>query len=196
MDRSFLLLHGLFNHRPPEHWQHWLAGELRATGEQVVYPQLPDPDAPSFDAWRGALHDALAALDGGEQIVACHSLSCLLWLRTAAERPSDAPPLVDRLLLVAPPSAAQVPPEGADFLLSPRDGDAVRRSVAGTIRVVHSDDDPYDPDGAGAAIAAAAGAQADLLLRAGHVNPDSGYGPWPSVLAWCRDPATRLHANR
>jgi hypothetical protein len=21
---------------------------------------------------------------------------------------------------------------------------------------------------------------------------DAGYGPWPSVVAWCRDPATRL----
>lgn len=33
-----------------------------------------------------------------------------------------------------------------------------------------------------------------LLLHggAGHLNPDSGYGPWPGMRAWCEDPRVTL----
>ena len=45
--RSFLILHGVENQRPPGHWQYDLAQRLREQGEQVFYPQLPDPDPPA-----------------------------------------------------------------------------------------------------------------------------------------------------
>jgi serine hydrolase len=38
----------------------------------------------------------------------------------------------------------------------------------------------------------ALGVDADLLPGAGHLDPESGYGRWPAVEAWCRDAATRL----
>jgi predicted alpha/beta hydrolase family esterase len=47
--RSFLILHGVENWRPREHWQWWLAHELRARGEQAFYPQLPAPSSPALD---------------------------------------------------------------------------------------------------------------------------------------------------
>jgi predicted alpha/beta hydrolase family esterase len=25
----------------------------------------------------------------------------------------------------------------------------------------------------------------DVLAAAGHINPETGYGPWPQVEAWC-----------
>lgn len=193
--RSFLILHGLASHRPPEAWHHWLTSELRAAGERVAYPQLPDPDAPSFAAWNAELERQLAALEG-ERVVICHSLSCLLWLRSAAERPADAPPRAERLLLVAPPAAEQLPEEGAQFRIEQPDGPAARRSVATRIRLACGDADPYDPQGRARAWGAALGADLDVLAGAGHINPDSGYGPWPSALAWCHDPAERLRPNR
>ena len=49
--RSFLVLHGLENHRWPDHWQRHLVTSLRATGHQVIYPQLPNPDAPTQAEW-------------------------------------------------------------------------------------------------------------------------------------------------
>ncbi len=184
--RSFLILHGLANHRPPEAWHHWLASELRAAGERVLYPQLPDPDMPSYAAWSAALDAHLAGVSG-VRVVVCHSLSCLLWLRSAAERPTDAPPRADRLLLVAPAAAAEVPDEGAGFRVERPEGEAVRRSAAARIRLAVGDDDPYDPDGEARAWADPLSADVDVLAGAGHINPDSGYGPWPSALAWCLD---------
>ena len=46
--RSFLILHGVENRRPAEHWQYDLAQRLRERGEQVFYPQLPNPDPPAL----------------------------------------------------------------------------------------------------------------------------------------------------
>ena len=48
--RAFLILHGWQNHRPKDHWQHWLADRLGELGHQVTYPQLPDPDDPDLEA--------------------------------------------------------------------------------------------------------------------------------------------------
>jgi predicted alpha/beta hydrolase family esterase len=196
MSKSFLILHGLENHRPPEHWQFWLAEQLRATGAPVIYPGLPDPDAPQYDAWESALTQHLAALDPAtERVVLCHSLACLLWLRAAAKLAPELRP--DRLLLVAPPASDVVPDTAATFRLSDGTGTAdapgperfdaaaVHASALGSVRVVGSDADPYDPVGVQAQFGNPLGVVADVLVAGGHINPDSGYGPWPSVLAWC-----------
>ena len=50
-----------------------------------------------------------------------------------------------------------------------------------------SDNDPYCPEGAANVYR---GLPTDLLEGEGHINPDSGYGPWPAVEAWARTGAT------
>jgi hypothetical protein len=69
--RSFLILHGVENWRPREHWQWWLAHELRARGEQAFYPQLPAPSSPALDERTspeaGHLRQGEDVLMGGEQ---------------------------------------------------------------------------------------------------------------------------------
>jgi predicted alpha/beta hydrolase family esterase len=70
--RSFLILHGVENRRPAGHWQYDLAQRLRERGEQVFYPQLPDPDRPALAAWTEAIEAALAMMRG-ERVVVCHS---------------------------------------------------------------------------------------------------------------------------
>ncbi|MBK3571623.1 alpha/beta hydrolase, partial [Streptomyces sp. MBT62] len=112
---AYLILHGWQNRRPEGHWQHWLAGRLRALGHEVTYPQLPDPDDPELDVWLGELRRGLDGLDG-PRVVLAHSASALLWLHAVARgvvRDGD----VDRVLLVAPPSASVVVrhPEIAEF---------------------------------------------------------------------------------
>lgn len=52
---SYLILHGLENHRLPGHWQFWIAGRMRDRGHQVLHPGPPDPDAPSYLEWASAL---------------------------------------------------------------------------------------------------------------------------------------------
>ena len=36
------------------------------------------------------------------------------------------------------------------------------------------------------------GLDCDVLPGAGHLTIEDGFGPWPAVLAWALDPATRI----
>ncbi|NBM16461.1 alpha/beta hydrolase [Streptomyces sp. GC420] len=196
--RSFLILHGWQNHRPEGHWEHWLARELTRLGHRVHYPQLPDPDDPDLDTWLAELERHLAALreggtrptnDSGERVVVCHSLAVLLWLHAIARSTPDID--VDRVLLVSPPSGpvtAQYP-EIAGFALS----EPARSGPAGTrIRLVAGDNDPYCPEGAAVVYGGPLGLDTDVVPGGAHLDLEAGYGPWPSVLAWCLDPSVRV----
>ncbi|MFE7587144.1 RBBP9/YdeN family alpha/beta hydrolase [Streptomyces gardneri] len=196
---TYLILHGFQNHRPPGHWQHWLAGELRARGHEVRYPQLPEADAPVLDDWLAALAEHGERPADGEFVVLAHSLSVLLWLRAGARRP-DA----DRVLLVAPPSpgvTASIPEiaafaEGlalAETGLSEADRAELGLTEAGArARLVYGDGDPYCPEGADVHYGTPLGLDTDHVPGGEHLNPDSGYGEWASVLEWCEDPAVRV----
>jgi predicted alpha/beta hydrolase family esterase len=172
--RNFLILHGLGG-SGPGHWQTWLGARLRADGLRIAYPDLPDADLPSPQAWRNALEGELAALPAGETIVVCHSLACLLWFHHVAEGGVQA----DRLLLVAPPSEAAGLSEIQAFFPAPLP------TLNHGARLVCSDDDPYCPEGAARLYGEPLGIPTDVLPGAGHINPEYGYGPWPQVEAWC-----------
>ncbi|MDQ0581158.1 RBBP9/YdeN family alpha/beta hydrolase [Streptomyces rishiriensis] len=194
--RSYLILHGWQNHRPEDHWQHWLADRLTELGHEVAYPQLPDPDDPDLEAWLTELArrlDGLAA--GSERVVVAHSLSVLLWLHAVVR---DLPGVagIDRVLLVAPPSGSVVAryPEIEGFGFA---GDALGKRFDGRAlphptRLVAGDDDPYLPEGVQAAYGDSLGLTAELLPGAGHLDLDAGYGSWPSVLEWCLDGEAEL----
>jgi serine hydrolase len=169
---AFLILHGIENHRPPAHWQFWLAARLAEHGHDVLYPSLPRPDAPSYEDW-------LATLPRDPHTVICHSLACLLWLKSAPALTAE------RLLLVSPPASDRVPEAGASFRLQRFDPQAVRDSVRGEIRIVCSDADPYNPAGAQSMYATPLGLEADVIPGAGHITPADGYGPWPYAEEWC-----------
>ncbi|MGF7236425.1 MAG: RBBP9/YdeN family alpha/beta hydrolase [Frankia sp.] len=191
--RRFLVLHGWQNRRPPAHWQWQLVDALRATGEQVLYPQLPDPDRPSLEGWTELLHAELAQLGGGERVVIAHSLAVLLWLHAADGLASGE--LVTRVLLVSPPSPAVLAahPEVAAFARIRPDPAAVARAAV-TTRLVCGDNDPYCPGGA-VTVYGALGLDTDVVPDGQHLDPDAGYGRWPSALAWCLDPTARLVPN-
>ena len=171
--RNFLILHGLEG-SGPGHWQTWLAARLRAGGERVAYPDLPDADLPTLQAWREALQGELEALPDGETIVICHSLACLLWLHHVGEGGAQA----DRLLLAAPPSETAGMPQIAGFFPVPLP------ALTGGARLVSSDNDPYCPEGA-RTLYGALGVPIDVIPGGGHLNPEAGYGPWPAAEAWC-----------
>ncbi|MET9966049.1 alpha/beta hydrolase [Streptomyces sp. NPDC006356] len=189
---AYLILHGWQNHRPEDHWQHWLADRLTAIGHQVVYPQLPDPDDPELDVWLAELARHLDALDSGaERVVVAHSLSAVLWLHAAA-RGLPALDAVNRVLLVAPPSGAVLArhPEVAGFAPPPLDF-----TLPGPTRLVAGDDDPYCEEGADTLYGTPLALPTDILPGAAHLDLDAGYGPWPAVLGWCLDPTVPLMAR-
>jgi predicted alpha/beta hydrolase family esterase len=174
--RTFLILHGLVG-SGPGHWQTWLAARLRANTERVAYPDLPDADMPSLHSWRAALQGELEAVREGELIVLCHSLACLLWLHHIGDGGAQA----DRVLLVAPPSESAGVPQIAGFFPVPLP------ALSEGARLVCADDDPYCPEGADSLYGAPLGIPVDVIPGGGHLNPESGYGPWPAVEAWCLD---------
>ncbi|MEU8520346.1 alpha/beta hydrolase [Streptomyces sp. NPDC048577] len=189
---TYLILHGYQNHRPAGHWQHWLAGQLAEHGHEVRYPQLPEPDAPVLEEWLAALREHLGRpAGGGRPVVLAHSLSVLLWLRAAALAPDAVD--VERVLLVAPPSPTVTAsiPEIAAFA----DGLDLGVRLKAPTRLVYGDGDPYCPEGADGHYGVPLGLDSDRVPAGAHLNPDSGYGPWPAVLEWCEDPAVRLSAR-
>ena len=107
----------------------------------------------------------------------CHSLSCLLCLHHVADGGTQA----DRALLVAPPSESAGLPEIAEFFPVPLP------RLAGGARLVGADNDPYCPEGAETLYGEPLGIPVDVLPGAGHLNPETGFGPWPAAEAWCLD---------
>jgi predicted alpha/beta hydrolase family esterase len=188
--RSFLILHG-WQSSGPGHWQTWLAARLRAAGEHVAYPDLPDADAPTLDAWLATLAGELRALPG-ERTVVCHSLACILWLHHAASEPGEEGRAA-RVLLVAPPSPEIELSELRIFFPVPLDREAVH-AAANETALVCADDDPYCPEGAATRYGEPLALPTEIVPGGGHLNTDAGFGPWPDLEAWCRGGARPLGA--
>jgi predicted alpha/beta hydrolase family esterase len=189
--RRFLILHGVENWRPREHWQWWLAEQLRGRGEQVLYPQLPSPSSPALDAWLQVLHGELGQLGSGERIVVAHSCGAVLWLLAAPELADEE--RVDRVALIAPPGpSAFVAPYRA-FLPVDIDWEAVASASARPPIVISSDKDPFCPEGSEgyrSVYTGALGLEHHVIPGAGHLSIEEGYGPWPAILDWCLDGAS------
>lgn len=177
-DMRVLLLHGLGNHRPAEHWMWWLGERLRRDRVPVQHPQLPDPDAPTFESWREiALAELEMLAGGGERVLLTHSLSCVLWARLAPELPERLRP--HRVALIAPPSVDRLARVLPGF---PYEADVDLAAVAPT-RVVARESDPYR-DTPVSAVAAQWRVPGIELPGEGHLNHEDGHGAWPAVLAW------------
>lgn len=166
---TVLILPGLGN-SGPGHWQSWLEQRMPA----LRRADLGDWDAPAPEIWAERLE---AAVMGAAQpvVLVAHSLSCILVARWAA---SGAPAVgkVAGALLVAPPdvdSPDGIPLEAARFAPVPTD------PLPFPALVVGSRNDPYCRAERACALAVAWGADFIDAGEAGHINTDSGYGPWP-----------------
>jgi predicted alpha/beta hydrolase family esterase len=173
-----LIVHG-WQGSGPGHWQRWLARRL----SDVAFPVLPAPDRPRLGEWMDALRAELERTC--DPVVLCHSLGCMLWLHHAASRDADAP-RASRVLLVAPPGPSARFAEIAEFLTAPLDPGALAAACAGETRLVCSDDDPYCSEGADGFYGVPLGIPTEVIPGGGHLNTDSGHGPWPAVEAWAR----------
>jgi predicted alpha/beta hydrolase family esterase len=175
---TVLVVPGLRDH-VDAHWQTHLARELEARGRQVrSVPPLGREDL--------GLERKLAIIEGmaqgieGPLVVVAHSAGCVMlahWGRRTT-RP------VQGALLAAPPDFDTPMPEGYPTLaaLSAAGWLPVPRSpLPFPSLVAASQDDPLARFERVEELARAWGSTLVDLGRVGHLNPASGFGPWPRV---------------
>lgn len=171
MRTTTLIVPGL-NDSGHNHWQTWL--ESRVDGAQRVVQR--DWSQPALAVWAETITRAIDEAVGQVWIVA-HSFGCLATVKAAADRADR----VAGALLVAPANPERFSAQGLD----PNAGNNAitaripHRELGFPSIVVASSDDPWMRLTAASVWADRWGSQFDCIGRAGHINADSGFGPWP-----------------
>jgi uncharacterized protein len=157
---SVVIVPGLRN-SGPAHWQsHWHASLPDA--RRIVQR---DWDTPDLDAWGEAIGRALEGVV--RPIVVAHSFGCFAAL-AAAESGAN----ISAALLVAP----------ADVGLLSADSRVPRRRLSFPTTLVASTNDPWMKLMRAGELASVWGSRFVPYRDAGHINAESGFGPWPEGL--------------
>lgn len=187
-----LIVHG-FGATPQDHWFPWLARSVPGA-ERIA---LPDPTAPSAARWVPLIADALERLGDGTAVVA-HSLGNATALQALHALAADCRPVRLSAFVGVAPFVSPVPPTGdpeLDAFLLGRGGATpaqhafyegldlpALRPRLGAVRVLRSDDDPIVPARLSDEVAAALGARAEVIARAGHFLASDGLRELPALL--------------
>lgn len=171
-----LIIPGL-NDSGPGHWQTWLQGQY-SDAVRVIQSRW---DRPELQRWSDRIAQTLARHDPRtEWIAVAHSFGCLAlahhlaWRKDLAERQPGgsaclSPTPIRAALMVAPASPDKF---GVRNLLPQRD---LRLPAT----LVGSDTDPWMRADEAQDWAHRWGQHFTSLGDAGHINVDSGHGPWP-----------------
>ncbi|MDQ2820896.1 MAG: alpha/beta hydrolase [Pseudomonadota bacterium] len=170
MNENILLVSGLWD-SGPQHWQ------TQWQQQHPLWSKVAHRDfaAPVRDEWVAELNAAIAACDGPPVLLA-HSLGCMLVAHWAA---SGSALKVAGAMLVAPSDVAapSYPIDANGFLPIPM------TALPFPSLVVYSTNDEYATVERSQAFAQAWGSELVDIGDAGHINGDSGHGPWPEGYA-------------
>lgn len=175
--RTTLIVPG-FHGSGPDHWQSWFEARLPEARRVIGI----DWEAPVLARWAGAVRDAIDRAPGPVWVVA-HSFGCLASVVAAADRPER----VAGLMLVAPADPERFSLAGLrDANARPHQESLARwiprTPLAAASIVVASTNDPWVRLSSAAYWADCWGSRLDPIGPAGHINTDSGHGPWPEGL--------------
>ena len=165
-DADILIVPGLSN-SGPEHWQSRWEKKL-STARRVTQR---DWERPARAEWEDAIAREILAC-ARPVVVVAHSLGVIAFLHVA-------PRVADRIagaFLVAPPSEQamrEMPQVDAAFLPAPR------APLPFPAALVGGNNDPYADLLFARGLAKNIGAQFIDAGAAGHINVESGHGPWP-----------------
>jgi predicted alpha/beta hydrolase family esterase len=174
MSKKVLLLHGWGGSDYP-HWQSWLAGELAKDYGCVNFLKFSDFDHPKLAVW---LREAKAALEEFRpDIVICHSLANTLWFHLCKQKKELRE--LQKLYLVAPPSIECDIAELSEFfpVVVPK------QLFAKEALLITSTNDPYMTQEEAKKVQKELDVPMKVIQNGGHLNADSGYGPWPWMLS-------------
>ena len=178
-----LIVPGLFN-SGPGHWQsHW---ERDLPGLTRV--DQSDWERPTLGEWTASLAEAVRCNPGA--VLVGHSLGCALIGHLAQINGGRG---IAGALLVAP---AEVNANGAAGRLLEGFSPMPRQRLPFPSTVVASRDDPYVELGRAREFAHDWGSRFVDLGFAGHINGDSGHGPWVEGLALLDELLERAAALR
>lgn len=167
-DVDILIIPGV-NGSGPDHWQTRWERKL-STARRV---EQADWDRPERNEWQDRL---IAEVQRGRRpvVLVAHSLGAV----TAVQAADQLASRVVGAFLVTPPdvSAPGLPQAWRAF------GPLRREPLPFPAFLVLSRSDPYCAFEAGEAFARAWGAMMVDAGEAGHINPESGHGPWPEGL--------------
>ncbi|WP_201352238.1 RBBP9/YdeN family alpha/beta hydrolase [Hydrogenimonas urashimensis] len=177
-----LLLHGWGGSDWP-HWQSWLAAELAKDYGTVSFPLIQHPHYPHLNRWKREVRAHLR--DFRPTTVICHSLANTLWFHLCNDAESEPIETVEKLILVAPPSlTCQIETIKSFFPV-----EAPENLHAECATLVVSTDDPYMTLEEAWRLQERLKIPMKVIERAGHINADSGYGPWPWMLEYLKSGA-------
>lgn len=157
------------------HWQSWLQQQYR-DARRVVQRDFSQPDLPRWaERIRSTLDSAPAET---EWIAVAHSFGCLALARHLADHP-DSP--IRQALLVAP---AEPDKFGLAELLP-------QRRLGRPLTLIASQNDPWMSAASAQRWAGRWGASFTNLGHVGHINSESGFGPFPLARRWVESARAR-----
>ncbi len=177
MNKKVLILHGWGGSDYP-HWQSWLAGEIAKNYGKVSFFKFSNIDFPDKDKWKDELIKELDEFK--PDIVICHSVANILWFHICNDVKIST---IERLYLVVPPSLECDIPELSSFYPCDIPTDLLAKEVL----LITSTNDPYMTQIEAEQLQKSLDVKMKVLKDAGHINADSGFGPWP----WIFEEVTR-----
>jgi len=172
---TVLIVPGLRNELA-QHWQTLLAAQLP---RMVCVPAMGREDLDC--ARRVAAIEAAAQAAQGPLVIVAHSGGCIMLAHWAAQTQR----VVHAALLATPPDFERPMPAGYPDIAALQAGGWLpvpRRPLPFRSIVAASRNDPLGDYARVAALAADWGAECMDLGEVGHLNPASGYGPWPQAM--------------
>lgn len=157
------------------HWQSWLQQQYRDAG-RVVQRDFSQPDLPR---WAKRIRSTLEAAPAEtEWIAVAHSFGCLALARHLADHPGSP---IRQALLVAP---AEPDKFGLAELLP-------QRRLGRPLTLIASQNDPWMSAASAQRWAGRWGASFTNLGHVGHINSESGFGPFPLAKRWVESARAR-----
>ena len=159
------------------HWQTWMQDQL--PGSHRVEQNW---DRPVLREWAHNIVAATNELKSPAWLVA-HSFGCLAAIIAAVENPQK----IHGLMLVAPADPERFDVSGVKRWHGYGASESIRSSIpthklAVRSLLISSDNDPWMQASKADLWGNCWGSQMLTLKSAGHINADSGFGPWPDGL--------------